>query len=239
MTRGCAPTTARVEAGAIRPAHHRTVSRWRATFTLCSIAGPFVVRWCWSVIQRGRSMSGSSPAAIQNRSREWSCSTVNRPKRWRAFRTSRPSTTSSVACLALLPSLARLGAARLFDPAGYDSLPAPARDRLRVAHTSARLFRSLRDEFTQLPTSLAQARTFQSLGDRPLIVVTATRDAMAGWLPLQDAMAALSTNSRHEVIPYRHAELVTNETAAHTSSQAIRDVVSAVRSATPLEPVSK
>lgn len=135
---------------------------------------------------------------------------------------------------AVLPSLARLGVARLFDPAGYDSLPAADRDRLRLTHTSARLFLSLRDEFAQLPTSLAQARSFQSLGDRPLIVVTATRDAMAGWLPLQDAMAALSTNSRHEVVPYEHAELVTDAAAARTSSQAIRDVVSAVRSATPL-----
>ena len=135
---------------------------------------------------------------------------------------------------ALLPSLARLGLARLFDPAGYASLPAPDRDGLRLTHTSARLFRSLRDEFAQLPTSLAQARSFQNLGGRPLIVVTATRDAQAGWLPLQDAMAALSTNSRHEVVPYEHAELVTDETAALTSIQAIRDVVSAVRSATPL-----
>lgn len=139
---------------------------------------------------------------------------------------------------AVLPSLARLGAARLFDPAGYGSLPATARDRLRLTHSSARLFRSLRDEFAQLPTSLAQARSFQSLGDRPLIVVTATRGAQAGWLPLQDAMAKLSTNSRHEVLPYEHAELVTDEVAARTSTQAIRDVVRAVRSASPLEKLS-
>jgi pimeloyl-ACP methyl ester carboxylesterase len=135
---------------------------------------------------------------------------------------------------ALLPSLARLGAARLFDPAGYDSLPAAARERLRLTHSSVRLFRSLRDEFAQLPTALAQARSFQSLGDRPLIVVTATRGAMAGWLPLQDEMAKLSTNSRHEVVPYEHAELVTDEKAAQASSRAIRDVISAVRSASPL-----
>jgi hypothetical protein len=68
-----------------------------------------------------------------------------------------------------------------------------------------------------------------------LIVVTATRDAMAGWLPLQDEMAKLSTNSRHDVVPYEHAELVTDEKAAQTSSRAIRDVVGAVRSASPVE----
>ena len=80
-----------------------------------------------------------------------------------------------------------------------------------------------------MPTSLAQARSFQSLGDRPLVVVTAARDAQAGWLPLQDRMATLSTNSSHRVVPYTHDALVTDQTAAQTSSQAIRDVVHAVR----------
>jgi hypothetical protein len=67
----------------------------------------------------------------------------------------------------------------------------------------------LRDEFAQLPTSLAQARTVQNLGDRPLVVVTAARDALAGWLPLQDRMATLSTNSSHRVVPDTHVALVT------------------------------
>jgi pimeloyl-ACP methyl ester carboxylesterase len=120
---------------------------------------------------------------------------------------------------ALLPSLARLGVGRLVS--GPDS--------------SARSARSLRDEFAELPTALAQARSFQSIGDRPLVVVTAARDAEAGWLPLQDAMAKLSTNSRHQVVPYEHAELITDEVATRTSSQAIRDVVHAVRFATALK----
>jgi pimeloyl-ACP methyl ester carboxylesterase len=120
---------------------------------------------------------------------------------------------------ALLPSLARLGVGRLVS--GPES--------------SARSARSLRDEFAELPTALAQARSFQSIADRPLVVVTAARDAEAGWLPLQDAMAKLSTNSRHQVVPYEHAELITDEVAARTSSQAIRDVVHAVRFATALK----
>ena len=96
-------------------------------------------------------------------------------------------------------------------------------------YSSARAARSLRDEFAELPTSLAQARSFQSLGDRPLVVVTAALDAQAGWLPLQDKMATLSTNSSHRVVPYTHDALVTDQTAAQTSIQAIRDVVHAVR----------
>ena len=112
---------------------------------------------------------------------------------------------------------------------------APAQHELRDALTEfTRAARSLRDEFAELPTSLAQARSFQSLGDRPLIVVTATRGAMAGWLPLQDEMAKLSTNSRHVVTPYEHKELIVDVTASRTSSQAILDVVHAVRFTAPL-----
>jgi hypothetical protein len=130
---------------------------------------------------------------------------------------------------ALLPSLARLGVGRLIYHADFVSLPAQARDMQRVSYSSARSARSLRDEFAELPTSLQQARTFQNLGDRPLVVVTAEIDAQAGWLPLQEEMAALSTNSSHRVVPYTHDWIITDRTAAETSSQAIRDVVHAVR----------
>jgi pimeloyl-ACP methyl ester carboxylesterase len=136
--------------------------------------------------------------------------------------------------LAVLPTLARIGVGRLVVRAEL-ALPAPSRDMQRVHHASARLYRSLRDEFDELPTALAQARSFQSLGDRPLIVVTAARDAIAGWLPLQDRMATLSTNSSHRVVAYGHDALVTDRTAAQTSVEAIRDVVHAVRSKTPLD----
>ncbi len=136
---------------------------------------------------------------------------------------------------ALLPSLARLAVGRLVFSSGFASLPAQARDMQRLNYSSPRQYRSLRDEFAELPTSLAQARAFQNFGDRPLVVVTAARDAQAGWLPLQDQMATLSTNSSHRVVPYTHDALVTDQAAAHTSSQAIRDVVHAVRFATALK----
>jgi pimeloyl-ACP methyl ester carboxylesterase len=134
---------------------------------------------------------------------------------------------------ALLPSLARLGVGRLVPP--DRALPEPARDIQHLHHASPRLYRSLRDEFAELPTSLAQARSFQNFGDRPLVVVTATRDALAGWLPLQDRMARLSTNSSHRLVPYTHDALVTDRTAAEASTQAIRDVVHAARFATALK----
>jgi pimeloyl-ACP methyl ester carboxylesterase len=136
---------------------------------------------------------------------------------------------------ALLPSVARLGVGRLLYHGGFGSLPAGSRDMQRFTYSSTSAARSLRDEFAELPTSLAQARSFQNLGDRPLVVVTAERDAMAGWLPLQDRMATLSTNSSHRVVPYTHDGLVTDQTAAQSSIGAIRDVVHAVRFNVPVE----
>lgn len=129
---------------------------------------------------------------------------------------------------AVLPSLARLGLGRLiYSPDA--GLPAQSRNMQRLDHVSANLYRSLRNEFAELPTSLAQARSFRSLGDRPVVVVTASRGAMAGWLPLQVEMAALSTNSSHRIEPVTHAALVTEEGPARASRQAILDVVRAVR----------
>src|SRR4051812_6754048 len=136
---------------------------------------------------------------------------------------------------ALLPSLARVGVGRALYHAGFDTWPATARDMQRFTYSSARAARSLRDEFAELPTSLAQARAFQNLGDRPLVVVTAAQDAEAGWLPLQDKMATLSTNSSHRVVPYTHDALVADQIAAQTSISAIRDVVRALRVNVPLD----
>lgn len=134
---------------------------------------------------------------------------------------------------AVLPTLARLGVGRLVVRADL-ALPADARDMQRVHHASARLYRSLRDEFDELPTALAEARSLQSLGARPLVVVTATQDPQKGWLTLQDRMAMLSTNSSHRLVPYAHDALVTDQTAAQASIRAIDDVVHAVRFNVPV-----
>ena len=64
-------------------------------------------------------------------------------------------------------SLARLGVGRLVFHSGFASLPAPARDMQRLNYSSTRQYRSLRDEFAELPTSLAQARSFRGFGGPP------------------------------------------------------------------------
>lgn len=136
---------------------------------------------------------------------------------------------------ALFPSLARIGVARLMFLGDAGGLPPQARKLRRAYSSSARSSRSLRDEFAQLPTALAQANEARSLGDVPLIVVTAARDAQEGWLPLQGEMAALSSNSLHHILANAtHSSLVEEEPDAQTSSQAIRQVVESARSGRPL-----
>jgi hypothetical protein len=72
-------------------------------------------------------------------------------------------------------------------------------------------------------------------GGLMVLSFTATTVGYGGWLPLQDRMATLSTNSSHRVVPYTHNALVTDVTAAQTSIHAIRDVVHAVRANAALD----
>lgn len=123
-------------------------------------------------------------------------------------------------------------------PAFYDrtrtvSALFPSLARLGVASTA--FARSVRDEFAQLPTALKQGASLTSLGDLPLMVVTAAAAAEVGWLPLQDEMVTLSTNGIHLVLPdATHTSLIEDEGDAAVASQAILDVVRSVRAGTPL-----
>src|SRR5207245_4218127 len=135
---------------------------------------------------------------------------------------------------ALFPSLARIGGFRLVDLSSFGSLPPEARDEERATQSSPELARSQHEEFAELQTALRQAQALTSLGDKPLIVVTAAKDAQDGWLPLQDEMAALSTNSFHRVLPdTTHLSLIEEKGDAALASQAIHDVVESVRAGTP------
>jgi pimeloyl-ACP methyl ester carboxylesterase len=136
---------------------------------------------------------------------------------------------------ALMPSLYRLGVGRLVYMSAYSGLPSQARNEERAFWSTPRHAQSLRNEFAELLTALDQANRLRSIGNKPLIVVTAMKDAQDGWLPLQNEMARLSTNSRHLVLANAtHDSLTDDKHFARVSSQAILDVVRAVRTAKPL-----
>ena len=136
---------------------------------------------------------------------------------------------------ALLPSLSRIGITRIGNTFTYNGLPPQARDEERADWSTAGHYRALHDELAQLRTSLTEAQQLTSFGDKPLIVVTAGKDAQEGWLPLQDKMALLSSNSSHRVLPdATHSSLIEDQHDSTGASAAIIDVVHAVRSGTPL-----
>jgi pimeloyl-ACP methyl ester carboxylesterase len=139
--------------------------------------------------------------------------------------------------MAVAPSLARTGAMRLFYKTAVAGLPPAARDEVRTGWSTPSQYRSLRDELVALPQALLESQALTSIGDKPLIVVTAGKDAMTGWLPLQKEMTGLSTNSvQRMLLDATHASLTEDEHEAQASIQAVLDVVGAVRSGGALTP---
>lgn len=119
------------------------------------------------------------------------------------------------------PSLARIG---VLGP--VLGLPAD--------QSTAAAARNARDELAVLPIALQQAQALTSLGDRPLMVVTAGSGQQAGWLTAQEQMTGLSTdNVQRAVASATHVSLITGAEAAD-STQAILDMVDAVRAGTAL-----
>jgi pimeloyl-ACP methyl ester carboxylesterase len=135
----------------------------------------------------------------------------------------------------LFPTLARFGVGRLAYASSHAGLPSRAREEARAFLSTARLARSQRDEWAQAPVAMEQASALATLGDRPLIVVTAARGAQDGWLPLQQQLTELSTNVVQRILPdAEHSGLLENQHDAAESSRAIRDVLTAVRHSTAL-----
>lgn len=135
---------------------------------------------------------------------------------------------------ALLPAVAHLGAAHLIGDS-YDSLPPRSRDEARATVSTAHSVKSFINEFFEGSTATHQAASLVDFGSKPLIVVTAGRGHDASWLAAQDKLATLSTNSRHQIVAdATHVSLVLDQTDAAAASQAIRDVIAAVRTSGPL-----
>lgn len=91
------------------------------------------------------------------------------------------------------------------------------------------------EEFRAIPETSAQVLlSKQSLGDKPLAVITAGEHEPI-WLELQDELAALSSESVHRVVEgATHGSLLYDQANAQVTSTAILEVVEAVRNGQPL-----
>jgi pimeloyl-ACP methyl ester carboxylesterase len=135
---------------------------------------------------------------------------------------------------ALLGASAHLGAGRLLNPFSYTTLPARARDEARARSSTAGQLSSSVEEYGVANTSMQQASALTSLDAKPLIVLTADEGADDQWQSKQDHLATLSTNSLHRHAETTHGSLLSDEADAAVASQAIHDVVVAVRTSRPL-----
>jgi pimeloyl-ACP methyl ester carboxylesterase len=94
--------------------------------------------------------------------------------------------------------------------------------------------RAFRDEVATLPVALDQAAALTSIGDKPLVVVSAGTGQQDGWVEAQLKLLTLSASSVQRLLPgATHTSVITGDDAA-TSAQAILDVLAAVRSGTAL-----
>jgi pimeloyl-ACP methyl ester carboxylesterase len=136
---------------------------------------------------------------------------------------------------ALVSISARFGLGRLYGQLASGSLPPRSEDEVRVTGATASNLRSTIDEYLQANASIGQAASLRDFADKPLVVLTAGSGNDAAWQAKQKEMATLSTNSAHRVINGAdHHALVGEEEYAAATTQAILDVVSALRTAVPL-----
>jgi hypothetical protein len=118
----------------------------------------------------------------------------------------------------LAPSLARIG---LLGPI-FGVGPTEATADVAVSY---------RDEIRMLPKALEQAANVSSIGDVPLIIVSAGVESQQGWSAAQEAQVSLSPNVAHRTIAgSTHDTLLDSDSAA--SIQAVLDVLEAVREET-------
>lgn len=138
--------------------------------------------------------------------------------------------------LGVLPSLARLGIARILPTSAWSNLPEPAASQVQTFAASPRGMRNMRDEQSMYRTVFEQAKALTSLDDKPLVVVTATESIQkhAEWIDLQDRLATLSTNNDHRVTDATHSGLIDDRVSSEASVQAIVDVVRSVRTEQPV-----
>jgi pimeloyl-ACP methyl ester carboxylesterase len=136
---------------------------------------------------------------------------------------------------AFIPWLTHLGVIRLtnFYPAHPD-LPAQQRAQIEAFNSSTQQLATTVEEFSATPQTNSQVRSTQSLGDKPLAVVSAGQQS-PDWLEMQDELAALSPESIHRVVEgATHESLLYDKGDSQVTSATIEQVVDAGRTDQPL-----
>jgi pimeloyl-ACP methyl ester carboxylesterase len=136
---------------------------------------------------------------------------------------------------ALTSSVARLGLGRLFAELAASDLPPNEQAQVRATSATPVTLHSIIEEYGRASASTDQAAFLRDLGDKPLMVLSASVGNAADWPQKQERLASLSADSVHRVVDRAsHASLVGDPGHAVTTSRAILEVVTAVRTGQPL-----
>lgn len=136
---------------------------------------------------------------------------------------------------AMLSISARLGLGRAYGLVAFDTLPPRSRDEVRASLATPSSLRSSLDEFVEAGKAMEVAGSLKTLGDKPLLVLTAGVGGDDAHLASQRSLATLSTNSQRRVVEGAvHEALVADRGPAAITAASILAVVSAVRTGRPL-----
>ena len=133
-----------------------------------------------------------------------------------------------------LSTLSRIGVGHLLP--GVPPLPAEDAARVDAVTSSPKSFRNQHDEVSVIPDVFRQAQALDTLGDRPLVVLTAseTAEQTKGWTDAQDVLAGLSKNSVHRTVTSTHVDMIDETRSAEAVVRAIAQVIASARGHRPL-----
>jgi hypothetical protein len=136
---------------------------------------------------------------------------------------------------ALLSVSARFGLLRVVEALTGEGLPSPFEEEVRASGARAGDLESTLDEYADAAEASGSAAGLTSIGDKPLVVLTAVVGNPPSWFAAQRRMTALSTDSVHRRVPNSdHEGMVRGPQGSAATARGILDVVTSVRSGQPL-----
>jgi pimeloyl-ACP methyl ester carboxylesterase len=139
--------------------------------------------------------------------------------------------------LSVAPVLAGFGVIRLSGgiPEGAEKLPEEGRADAEIFYSSTHHLQGVKAEMLAWDESAGQARRASSLGDRPLVVLSATEPSsplVESLRPLHEELVRLSTSGQHRLAPgASHRSILMSSEHGRVTAAAILEVVEAVRAA--------
>jgi len=166
---------------------------------------------------------------------------ASHPDQWERSAEGREQFILTERTYAIARPLSRVGLLRVlnFNPVNGD-LPSPAGAQHKAMADTVQYVDSAADEFAASSATNRQVRNAGTLGDRPLVVLSAGTHGTPPEMEqlaadLQSELVRLSTNGVHRLVPGAdHSSLVIKENDAAVTTGAIQAVIGAVRSGRPL-----